>query len=68
MSVYSKMGRCGEGFCIRRKDNAALRASEMPFLRTFFSKDPESSETKLILKQYVTKTENNYQKGTFLLS
>jgi hypothetical protein len=35
------MGKFGEGFCIRRKENAALRASERPFLRTFFHKYPE---------------------------
>ena len=36
------MGRFGKGFCIRRKENAALQASERPFLRTFFPKYPES--------------------------
>ena len=36
------MGRFGEGFCIRRKENAALRASERLFLRALFSKYPES--------------------------
>jgi hypothetical protein len=45
------MGRCGEGVCIRRKENAALRASERPFLRTFFPKYPESLKSTFFLRK-----------------
>ena len=45
------MGRFGEGFGIRRKENAALRASERPFLRAFFPKYPESLESAFFLRK-----------------
>ena len=50
-SVYSKMGRLGRGVCIRQKENAALRASERPFLRTFFHKYPESLKSVFFLRK-----------------
>ena len=45
------MGRFGEGVCIRGKENAALRASERPFLRTFFHKYPESLKSAFFLRK-----------------
>ena len=45
------MGRFGKGFCIRWKENAALRASERPFLRTFFPKYPEPLKSAFFLRK-----------------
>jgi hypothetical protein len=45
------MGKFNEGVCIRRKENAALRASERPFLRTFFPKDPELLESSFFSRK-----------------